>query len=197
MLEEPRYQTAAEESVASAQAAGLVFVSDDTKGINRKPRGKVFQYFLPSGARLKDRAELARIRKLAIPPAWTDVWICPSPNGHIQATGRDARGRKQYRYHPDWSRIRDEAKYDRLLTFAHALPRIRKVVQEHMAERGLGRNKVLSTVVHLLLTRYGAPWPGSRGWSSKRAFDISRMRWTVSSVNRSPRSSALRSSLCR
>src|SRR4029079_9381221 len=104
------------------------------------------------GAALKDRAELARIRKLAIPPAWTNVWICPSAEGHIQATGRDARGRKQYRYHPDWIRVRDEAKYDRLLTFAHALPRIRKTVQEHMNERALGRNKVLATVVHLLET---------------------------------------------
>ena len=150
MLEERHCETAAEESVASAQAAGLLFVSDDSKGISRKPRGKAFQYLLPSGATLKDRAELARVRKLAIPPAWTDVWICPSPNGHIQATGRDARGRKQYRYHADWSCVRDEAKYDRLLTFASALPRIRQTVQDHMAERGLGRNKVLATVVHLL-----------------------------------------------
>ena len=107
---------------------------------------------MPSGAPVKDRAELARIRKLAIPPAWTDVWICPSANGHIQATGRDARGRKQYRYHTDWNRVRDEAKYDRLLTFARILPRIRQTVQEHMASRGLGREKVLATVVHLLET---------------------------------------------
>ena len=91
MLEERHCETAAEEFVASAQAAGLLFVSDDSKGISRKPRGKAFQYLLPSGATLKDRAELARVRKLAIPPAWTDVWICRSPNGHIQATGGRSR----------------------------------------------------------------------------------------------------------
>jgi DNA topoisomerase-1 len=150
MLEEERCQSPAEESVSSAQAAGLRFVGDDSKGITRKRHGKAFRYLSPSGKALNDRAELARIRKLAIPPAWTDVWICPSPNGHIQATGRDARGRKQYRYHADWNRIRDEAKYERLVTFARSLPRIRKTVQEHMSERGLGRKKVLATVVHLL-----------------------------------------------
>jgi DNA topoisomerase-1 len=150
MLDEGRCQSPAEESVTSAEAAGLRFVSDDAKGITRKRRGNTFQYLSASGRRLKDRAELARIRQLAIPPAWTDVWICPSPSGHIQATGRDARGRKQYRYHTDWKRIRDEGKYDRLLTFARSLPRIRKTVQEHMSERGLGRKKVLATVVHLL-----------------------------------------------
>ena len=152
MLDEGRCLTPAEELVSTAAAAGLRFVSDDSKGIARKRRGKAFQYLMPSGASLKDRAELARIRKLAIPPAWTDVWICPSANGHIQATGRDARGRKQYRYHTDWNRVRDEAKYDRLLTFARFLPRIRQTVQEHMASRGLGREKVLATVVHLLET---------------------------------------------
>lgn len=152
MLDEGRVQSPAEESVSTAEAAGLRFVSDHSKGITRERRGEVFRYRSPSGKALKDRAELARIRKLAIPPAWTDVWICPSPSGHIQATGRDARGRKQYRYHADWNRIRDEAKYDRLLPFARALPHIRKTVQEHMSERGLGRKKVLATVVHLLET---------------------------------------------
>ncbi len=152
MLDQVRSQTPAEESVSSAEAAGLRFVNDDAKGITRKRRGNGFQYLSTSGTTLKDRAELARIRKLAIPPAWTEVWICPSPNGHIQATGRDARDRKQYRYHADWNRIRDEAKYERLLTFARSLPRIRKTVQEHMSERGLGRKKVLATVVHLLET---------------------------------------------
>jgi DNA topoisomerase I len=152
MLVEIRVPTPAEESALSAQAAGLRFVSDDSTGITRKKRGKSFQYLLPSGAPLKDRGDFARVRKLAIPPAWTDVWICPSAEGHIQATGRDARGRKQYRYHADWTRVRDEAKYDRLLSFARALPGIRKIIQEHMAERGLGRNKVLATVVHLLET---------------------------------------------
>jgi DNA topoisomerase I len=150
MLDEGRVLSAPEESVSSAEGAGLRFVGDDEKGITRKRRGKAFRYLSASGATLKDRAELARIRKLAIPPAWTEVWICPSSSGHIQATGRDTRGRKQYRYHPDWNRIRDEAKYDRLLAFARALPRIRKTVQGHMSERGLGRKKVLATVVHLL-----------------------------------------------
>jgi DNA topoisomerase-1 len=152
MLEEGRGQSPTEESVSSAEAAGLRFVSDDSKGITRKRHGRTFRYLAPSGKPLKDRAETGRIRKLAIPPAWTDVWICPSPDGHIQATGRDARGRKQYRYHADWNRIRDEAKYERLLAFARSLPRIRKMVQEHMGERGLGRKKVLATVVHLLET---------------------------------------------
>ena len=152
MLDQVRSQTPAEESVSSAEAAGLRFVNDDAKGITRKRRGNGFQYLSTSGTTLKDRAELARIRKLAIPPAWTEVWICPSPNGHMQATGRDARGRKQYRYHADWNRIRDEAKYERLLTFARSLPRIRTTVREHMSERGLGRKKVLATVVHLLET---------------------------------------------
>src|SRR4029079_17581870 len=127
-------------------------VSDNDAGITRKRWGKGFQYRLPSGDILSDRGLLARIRKLAIPPAWTDVWICRSADGHIQATGRDARGRKQYRNHSEWSRVRDEAKYERLLDFARALPRIRRTVESHMSERGLGRNKVLATIVHLLET---------------------------------------------
>jgi DNA topoisomerase-1 len=152
MLDEARSFSEIEESLSAAKAAGLRFVSDDSKGIERRRRGKAFQYLLPSGATLNDRDELARIRKLAIPPAWTDVWICASPNGHIQATGRDARGRKQYRYHADWHRVRSEAKFDHLLTFARALPHIRDVVHREMSERGLGRRKVLATVVHLLET---------------------------------------------
>jgi DNA topoisomerase I len=163
MLDEGRCQMPAEGSVSSAEAAGLRFVSDDSKRIARKRRGKAFQYVMPSGATVKDRAELARIRKLAIPPAWTDVWICPSANGHIRATGRDARDRKQYRYHADWNRIRDEVKYDRLLTFARTLPRIRQTVHEHMAARGLGREKVLATVVHLLETTL--IWVGNREYA--------------------------------
>jgi DNA topoisomerase I len=152
MLDQTPSQAPAEESLQTARAAGLYFVTDANEGIRRKRCGKGFRYVLPSGAALKERAELARIRKLAIPPAWSNVWICPSPDGHIQATGRDARGRKQYRYHPDWIRVRDEAKYDKLLTFARVLPRLRKTVQDHMGERGLTRNKVLATVVYLLET---------------------------------------------
>ena len=152
MLEERQSAPTEEQSISSAEMAGLSFVSDTDAGITRKRRGTGFQYRLPSGEVVTDRAQLARIRKLAIPPAWTEVWICPSAEGHIQATGRDARGRKQYRYHAEWHRVRDEAKYGRLLTFARALPRIRSTVDSHMRERGLGRNKVLATVVHLLET---------------------------------------------
>ena len=152
MLEETPCRTPADGSIETARVAGLYFVSDSSAGIGRRRSGKGFRYLVPSGAHLKDRAELARIRRLAIPPAWTDVWVCPFSEGHIQATGRDARGRKQYRYHSDWVRIRDEAKYDKLLTFARALPHISRTVHEHMCERGLTRNKVLATVVHLLET---------------------------------------------
>ena len=140
------------DSTASAEAAGLAFLSDQAPGITRRRWGKGLRYALPSGKPVKHRAVLARIRRLAIPPAWTDVWICPTANGHIQATGRDAKGRKQYRYHQDWQAVRDEAKYDRLLAFGRNLPRIRETISGHMSERGLGRTKVLATVVHLLET---------------------------------------------
>src|SRR5207247_11340785 len=99
-----------------------------------------------------DRHELRRIRSLAIPPAWTDVWICPRPNGHIQATGRDSRGRKQYRYHPRWREVRDETKYDRMIAFAEALPRIRERVEHDLARPGMPREKVVATIVRLLET---------------------------------------------
>jgi DNA topoisomerase-1 len=128
----------------------LRFVSDNEPGLSRRPSGRSFSYRSPDGKAVRDRGTLARIRSLVIPPAWTDVWICARANGHIQATGRDARGRKQYRYHPDWSRIRDEAKFDRLQAFAMALPKVRRAIARHMGERGLGRRKVLATVAHLL-----------------------------------------------
>lgn len=140
-------------SVQSATEAGLRFVSDDESGISRQPWGKrSFRYRLPSGRPLRDAKTLARIHMLAIPPAWTDVWICASEDGHIQATGRDAKGRKQYRYHAEWQKARDTSKYDRILAFAAMLPKLRRQVKAHMAERGLGREKVLATVVHLLET---------------------------------------------
>jgi DNA topoisomerase-1 len=139
-------------SIASAEEAGLRFVSDDGPGIVRVRAGNSFAYKLSSGGAVRDTATLARIRSLAIPPAWTDVWICPRANGHIQATGRDARHRKQYRYHSDWKRVRDEAKFDRLAEFARHLPRIRRTMKRHMRDRGLGRRKVLATVAHLLDT---------------------------------------------
>jgi DNA topoisomerase I len=140
------------DTAACAEDAGLRFVGDDERGITRSRRRKLFRYTWPSGEMVKDQAVMQRIRSLAIPPAWTDVWICRYSNGHIQATGRDARGRKQYRYHPDWHRVRDEAKYESLIDFGRNLPRLRATIQEHMAERGLGRQRVLATIVHLLDT---------------------------------------------
>ena len=136
----------------AAQAAGLRYVSDHHPGLRRKKAGRGFSYLRPEGPALGDRQLLRRIKSLAIPPAWTDVWICPSADGHIQATGRDARGRKQYRYHPRFRELRESTKYEHLLTFAEQLPAIRTKVREHMALRGLPREKVLATVVHLLET---------------------------------------------
>jgi len=129
---------------------GLRYVSDAMPGITRRRAGRAFSYRGPDGRLIRDRADLARIKRLAIPPAWSDVWICPDGKGHLQATGRDARGRKQYRYHPDWRTVRDAAKFDRMLAFARALPRLRERVAEDQARRGLPREKVLATVVRLL-----------------------------------------------
>jgi DNA topoisomerase-1 len=136
--------------VESAQAAGLRYVSDIQPGIRRKRAGKGFSYVGPDGKAIKDAKELSRIRSLAIPPAYTDVWICPNPNGHIQATGRDARGRKQYRYHPKWREVRDDTKFGRMLAFSAALPTIRARVERDLGLAGLPREKVLATVVRLL-----------------------------------------------
>jgi DNA topoisomerase-1 len=136
----------------AAESAGLVYVSDEERGIRRERRGDAVEYFRPGGERVRDEAMLERIRKLAIPPAWTEVWICPRANGHLQATGRDARGRKQYRYHPQFRELRETTKYEHMLEFARALPAIRAKLAEHMALRGLPREKVLATVVHLLET---------------------------------------------
>lgn len=141
-----------EEEVEAAAAAGLRYVSDEEPGITRRRSGSGFSYRDAKGAVVRDKATLERIRKLAIPPAYTDVWICPRANGHIQATGRDAKGRKQYRYHPDWRAARDATKYEHIMEFAHGLPALRARVDEDMAKRGLGREKVLATVVHLLDT---------------------------------------------
>jgi DNA topoisomerase-1 len=137
---------------ASAKAAGLRYVSDARPGIRRKRAGKGFVYLDPDGRPIRDREVLGRIKALAIPPAWTDVWISPHPNGHIQATGRDDRGRKQYRYHPRWRCVRDESKYGRMMAFGRALPRLRKRVAEDLGRPGLPKEKVLATVVRLLET---------------------------------------------
>jgi DNA topoisomerase-1 len=127
-------------------------VSDARPGIRRKRAGSGFTYIRPDGSRLAEANALKRIKSLAIPPAWTDVWICPVSDGHIQATGRDAKGRKQYRYHPRFREVRESTKYEHVVAFAEALPGIRKTVKEHMALHGLPREKVLATVVHLLET---------------------------------------------
>ena len=136
----------------AAESAGLRYVSDEEPGIRRKKSGKGFTYVKADGSKVNDPATLDRIRKLAIPPAYTDVWICAFPNGHLQATGRDAKGRKQYRYHPAFREVRESTKYERMLDFAKVLPALRAKVDEHMSLRGLPREKVLATVVHLLET---------------------------------------------
>lgn len=133
----------------TARSAGLRYVTDHEPGLRRRRSGGGFQY-LRSRGRVRDPATLARIRSLAIPPAWTDVWICPTPDGHLQATGRDARGRKQYRYHPRWRAVRDDNKYARMVDFARALPRIRRSTRRDLARRGMPREKVLAAVVRLL-----------------------------------------------
>ena len=134
----------------AARSARLRYLSDAMPGIRRKRAGRHFTYVGFDGATVRDDATLKRIRALAIPPAWTDVWISPIAHGHLQATGRDARGRKQYRYHARWREVRDEAKYERTLAFGDALPRIRERVDADLALRGLPREKVLATVVRLL-----------------------------------------------
>jgi DNA topoisomerase-1 len=134
----------------TAKVAGLRYVTDHCRGFRRSGRPKRFRYATPDGRPLTHDADLARIKALAIPPAWTDVWICADPRGHLQATGRDARGRKQYRYHPEWRVVRDEVKYGRLTAFAHALPRIRMRNAADLRKNGLPREKVLAAVVQLL-----------------------------------------------
>ena len=136
--------------VEAAESAGLTYVSDEEPGIRRRSSGKGFSFHGPDGKVVRDPKILARIRKLAIPPAYTDVWICPTADGHIQATGRDAKGRKQYRYHPRWREVRDSTKFEHMLDFAQALPAIRARIDSDMSRRGLPREKVLATVVHLL-----------------------------------------------
>ena len=136
----------------AAEIAGLRYVMDARPGIRRKRAGKGFTYAGADGSKLNEPDVLRRIKSFAIPPAWTDVWICPFADGHVQATGRDAKGRKQYRYHPRFREVRESTKYEHVVAFADALPTIRAKVREHMSLRGLPREKVLATVVHLLQT---------------------------------------------
>ena len=135
---------------AQARSQGLRYVTDAKPGFTRKRYGKHFHFFDTRGERIRDEAVIARIRKLAIPPAYTKVWICPHANGHMQATGLDAKGRKQYRYHAEWRNLRDASKFSHILAFGDFLPKLRTVTAEHMSQRGLSREKVLATVVTLL-----------------------------------------------
>lgn len=136
--------------IESAKMARLRYVTDARPGISRRKKGDRFTYVGPDGERITEEQDLARIKSLAIPPAWTEVWISPHANGHLQATGRDAKGRKQYRYHPRWREVRDETKYSRMIAFGQALPKIRERVDHDLSLKGLPREKVLATVVYLL-----------------------------------------------
>jgi DNA topoisomerase I len=161
--------------IESAKSAGLRYVSDQARGIRREMGPLGFKYIGLNGKVIRNAAELKRIRSLAVPPAWTDVWICADPRGHLQATGRDTRGRKQYRYHPDWRACRDENKYDRMQQFAAALPDIRKRTEADLARTGLPREKVLATVVQLLeksLIRVG----NDEYAKANRSFGLTTMR---------------------
>jgi DNA topoisomerase-1 len=147
---EPPPLTAALDPVVAAEVAQLRHVDDNAPGITRHPAKNGFDYRLPDGALVRDLDTLKRIRSLVIPPAWTDVWICLDPNGHIQATGRDQRGRKQYRYHPRWRAVRDEAKFHKMLTFARVLPLIRARIDQDLRGHGLSRERVLAAIVRLM-----------------------------------------------
>jgi DNA topoisomerase-1 len=142
--------TTLEPIVEAVQDAGLVYTCDSSPGIRRERSGEGFRYFHPDGREVSDEETLGRIRSLAIPPAYEDVWICNDPKGHLQATGKDARGRKQYRYHPCFREVRDQAKFTHIVEFGKRLPRIRERVQRDMAKKGLPKEKVLAALVHLL-----------------------------------------------
>jgi DNA topoisomerase-1 len=144
--------TSIDELKAAARAAKLRYVSDRRPGITREDGKNGFKYFAPDGSLITNEDTIVRIRKLAIPPAYRSVWICPYDNGHLQAVGRDVRGRKQYRYHPRWRAVRDEAKYHKMLLFGQVLPRIRAKVEEDLSLRGMPRRKVLAAIVRLLET---------------------------------------------
>lgn len=159
----------------AARAAGLWYVTDEAPGISRKRAGKGYSYVGLDGKPIRDRDVRRRIKGLAIPPSWTDVWICPRPDGHIQATGRDLKGRKQYRYHSKYRAIRDETKFDRMLLFSQLLPKVRARVERDLSRDGLPREKVLATVVRLLektLIRVG----NDEYAKENRSFGLTTMR---------------------
>ncbi|HZV62968.1 MAG TPA: DNA topoisomerase IB [Methylophilaceae bacterium] len=143
-------QPSESDSTESARAAGLRYVSDQSAGIKRLKQQQGFRYVDKNGQPITDESVIARIKSLAIPPAWQDVWICHYANGHLQATGRDARGRKQYRYHPKWREVRDEVKYERMINFGKALPKLREKVIKDLSLPGLPKEKVLAAVVRML-----------------------------------------------
>jgi DNA topoisomerase-1 len=175
LTDRPASPPAARAARRDARASGLRYVSVETPGISRRRAGRGFVYEGPTGRRLHGRETLARIRAIAIPPAWTDVWICPSADGHIQAIGRDAAGRRQYRYHPAFRRRRDAGKFDRLIHFGETLPRIRRQVHHDLSLRGLPREKVLAAVVALLeLTRLRVGNPEYAALN--RSFGLSTLR---------------------
>src|SRR6478735_1719436 len=137
-------------AIESATAAGLRYLPDTKPGISRQVSGKTFRYFTAKGEEITDEKTLARIQKLVIPPAWTNVWICPSPNGHIQATGRDLKGRKQYLYHPEWQNNRSQSKFGRMLAFGKMLPAIRKQIETDLRSHNLNREKITAIALNLL-----------------------------------------------
>lgn len=151
---------AVDDPEVAASAAGLVYVSPEEPGLTRVRRGRGFSYLTTTRRTLRSAAIKSRIERLAIPPAWTDVWICPRPDGHIQAVGRDDRGRRQYRYHDRWTAVREADKFESLARFGERLPAVRRRVERDLAARGLGRERVLALVVRLLdltLVRVGHP----------------------------------------
>jgi len=150
----PDFERELDDPAEAARAAGLAYVSDSAPGIRRRRSGESFRYLDLDGKEVVQPERLNRIRSLAIPPAWTDVWICPSARGHLQATGRDAKGRKQYRYHPRWREVRDENKYARMIDFGRALPRLRRRVERDLELPGLPQEKVVATVIRLLDSSY-------------------------------------------
>ncbi|HWC29070.1 MAG TPA: DNA topoisomerase IB, partial [Dehalococcoidia bacterium] len=153
----------------------LEYVSDELPGLRRRKTASGFRYLDSEGNPIRNERQIERIKRLAIPPAWTDVWISPKANGHLQATGRDARGRKQYRYHARWREVRDQAKYERTQDFAAALPALRKRVERDLGTPGLTRDKVLATVVRLLdltLVRVG----NEEYARSNRSFGMTTLR---------------------
>ncbi|GAA4857258.1 DNA topoisomerase IB [Luteimonas vadosa] len=149
-MPKPSADVDADAARRTAKSAGLRYVSDTLPGITRRRRGKGFSYRAPDGTPIRDRDELARIRSLAIPPAYQDVWVCRDPRGHLQATGRDARGRKQYRYHPQWATVRGDGKFDRVVAFGEALPKLRRRLRTDLALKGHPRDKVLAIVVAIM-----------------------------------------------